>query len=130
MIAPEDPEQRLGLQHMLRNELANDRFGMAWTIMSQAKQISGIKPLALAARGSQKFVTPSRETFKNREYPLARNIYIYFNRPPGEALEPRIAAFLRFVLSVEGQAMVEQGGYLPLPDAMRRAEIAKLDANG
>src|SRR5947209_15047430 len=37
MIADEDKAtQRLGLQSMLKNELASDRYGIAWTVMPQA----------------------------------------------------------------------------------------------
>src|SRR5262249_20927935 len=42
MIADEDrTTQRLGLRSMLQNELANNRYGIAWTVMPQAKGISG-----------------------------------------------------------------------------------------
>lgn len=127
MIAPEDrEEQRLGVQYMLRNELANDRYGIAWTIMSQARDIEGIKPIALAPRGTEDYVAPSMQSFRERTYPLVRNIYIYFDRAPGQALEPKLAEFLRFVLSREGQALVDLGGYLPLPSQTVREQLAKL----
>src|SRR6267142_5697558 len=51
MIADEDrAEQRMGLQHMLKDELARDRYGIAWSVMPQAKSAAGIKPIALAER--------------------------------------------------------------------------------
>lgn len=127
MIAPEDPQQQLGIQHMLREQLTHDRFGIAWTIMSQAQGIDGIKPLAIAPRGGGQAVMPSRNSFQDRSYPLARNIYIYYDRAPGSALEPKLAEFLRFALSRDGQRMVREGGYLPLPAAMAQAQRRKLD---
>lgn len=128
MIADEDKaEQRLGVKHMLAKELANDRYGIAWTIMSQAQGIAGIKPLALAPRGGGAYVAPSKESFQSRSYPLARDIYIYFDRPPGKPIEPRLKEFMRFMLSREGQEIVTQGGYLPLPAATVREQLAKLD---
>jgi phosphate transport system substrate-binding protein len=128
MIAPEDrAEQKLGIQHMLRNELSNDRYGIAWTIMSQAEGIDTIKPIALAPRGTTNYVMPSRESFQQRTYPLARNIYIYFDRAPGSALEPRFKEFLRFALSREGQQLVAQGDYLPLPAKLVNEQLSKLD---
>ncbi|MEZ5532137.1 MAG: substrate-binding domain-containing protein [Steroidobacteraceae bacterium] len=127
MIAPEDPGQTLGIRHMLREQLAKDRYAIAWTTMSQAAGIDGIKPLAIAPRGSNDYVMPSRESFRQRSYPLARNIYIYFDRAPGTALQPRIREFLRFVLSREGQQLVSEGGYLPLPPEMVREQLAKLE---
>jgi phosphate transport system substrate-binding protein len=128
MIAPEDREkQTLGIQHMLRDELVNDRYGIAWTIMSQADGIAGIKPIALAPRGGGKHVMPSRESFQQRSYPLARNIYIYFDRAPGAALEPRFKEFLRYALSREGQQLVSDGDYLPLPANLVREQLSKLE---
>lgn len=128
MIAAEDREkQHLGIQHMLRDELVNDRYGIAWTIMSQAQGIDGIKPIALAARGGGKAVMPSRDSFQQRTYPLARSIYIYFDRKPGTALEPRFKEFLRYALSREGQQMVNDGDYLPLTPALAREQLSTLD---
>jgi phosphate transport system substrate-binding protein len=128
MIAPEDrATQRLGVQHMLREELAKDRYGIAWTIMSQAAGIDGIKPLALAARGSNDHVVPSRDTFQQRRYPLARDIFLYFDRAPGAPLEPKLKEFLRFALSRDGQRMVGEAGYLPLPAATMREQLQKLE---
>src|SRR5262249_31962754 len=52
MIADEDQaEQRLGIRSMLKNELAKNRYGIAWTVLPQAKGIEAIKPIALAPRG-------------------------------------------------------------------------------
>jgi len=129
MIADEDKaEQRLGVRSMLKNELAKDRYGIAWTVLPQAKQISGIKPIALAPRGGGRYVAPSRETFLDRSYPLVRNIYIFVNRAPGKPLPPTVKEFLRYVLSKEGQQCVaDNGSYLPLPAGVVREELKKLD---
>ena len=129
MIADEDKaEQRLGVRSMLKNELAKNRYGIAWTVLPQSKEISGIKPIALAPRGGGRYVAPSRETFLDRSYPLVRSIYIFLNRAPGKPLQPTIKEFLRYVLSREGQqCIVENGSYLPLPAGLVREELKKLD---
>ena len=129
MIADEDKaEQRLGVRSMLKNELAKNRYGIAWTVLPQSKEISGIKPIALAPRGGGRYVAPSRETFLDRSYPLVRSIYIFLNRAPGKPLQPTIKEFLRYVLSREGQqCVVENGSYLPLPAGLVREELKKLD---
>jgi len=120
--------QRLGIRSMLANELARDPHGIAWTIMPQAKGIAGLKPLALAASAGQPYVVPSRATFQDRTYPLVRSIYIYLNRKPGAPVEAKAREFLRFILSREGQAIVEaDGGFLPLPAPFAAEQRAKLD---
>jgi phosphate transport system substrate-binding protein len=51
------------------------------------------------------------------EYPLTRLIYIYFDGKPGAVVSPVSLAFLRYVLSPAGQALVGSDGiYLPLPE--------------
>jgi phosphate transport system substrate-binding protein len=122
----ERAESKLGAKAMLA-ELARNKTGIAWSIMSQAKGIVGIKPLALAPRGGGLAITPSLQSFQDRSYPLVRNIYIYFDRKPGTALDPKLAEFLRFALSREGQLLVSQGNYLPLPSAMAAAQREKLN---
>ena len=129
MIGDDDrANQRLGLRHMLSEELAKDRYGIAWTVMPQANGIDGIKPVALVPRGGGKAVAPSRETFQDRSYPLVRNIYIYLNRKPGTPVDPKLREFLRFILSRDGQEIVARdGNYLPLTATVVRQQLGKLD---
>ena len=129
MIADEDrATQRLGLRHMLKEELARNRYGIAWTVMPQAKGIDGIKVLAVVPRGSDRAVIPSAQSFQDRSYPMVRNIYIYLNRKPGAAVEPKLREFLRFILSREGQDIVAKtNSYLPLTPALVAVERRKLD---
>ena len=129
MIADEDKAtQRLGLQSMLRNELARDRYGIAWSVMPQAKGVDGIKVVPIVPRGATHAVMPSLQSFQDRSYPMVRSIYIYLNRKPGTAVEPRLKEFLRFVLSREGQQIVaNNGSYLPLTAALAAEQRRKLD---
>jgi phosphate transport system substrate-binding protein len=129
MIADEDKsEQRLGLQHMLKNELAHDRYGIAWTVIPQAKDVPGIKVLAVAPRDGGPPVVPSKASFQDRSYPLVRSIYIFLNRKPGTTLDPKLKEFLRYVLSREGQEIVaSNGSYLPLTAAVVHEQLRKLD---
>jgi phosphate transport system substrate-binding protein len=120
-------EQRLGARWMLSQELAHDRYGIAWSTMSQARGMRGVKMLAIAPRGGGTAVIPSQASFRDRTYPLVRNIYVYFDRKPGSDLAPRLKEFLRFILSPEGQQIAEQSGYLPLPPEMLKEQLRKLD---
>jgi len=120
--------QRGGVQHMLREELMQNKYGIAWTIVPQASQVPGLKPMALALESGQPYIVPSKATFQNRTYPLVRNLYFYFNRKPGTALDPKLKEFLRYILSREGQeAIVANGNYLPLPANFAASQRARLD---
>lgn len=127
IAAIDKAEQRLGARWMLGNQLAHDRYGIGWSTMSQAKGIPGIKLVAIAPRGGGPAVMPSQVSFQDRSYPLVRSIYVYFDRKPGIALDPKLKEFLRFILSAQGQLLVSQAGYLPLPAAVAAGERAKLD---
>ena len=127
MIGTDDLQQVGGLRHMLADELAHDPYGIAWTVLPQARGIAGIKPVALAADDGGPYVAPSRASFADRSYPLVRSIYIYLNRAPNAPLDPKLREFLRFVLSRDGQEIVARdGGYLPLPERVACEQLAKL----
>ena len=127
-IAAIDKErQTMGARHMLGDELARDKYGIAWSTMGQAKGIAGLKIIALSPRGGGSAVAPSQASFKDRSYPLVRNIYVYFDRKPGTPMDPKLKEFLRFILSEQGQLLVRKSGYLPLPAATVAEERAKLN---
>ena len=131
MIGDDDPGQQGGLQHMLRDELAHDRYGIAWTVMPQARGVEGLKPIALARDAAGPYVAPSRESFQSRAYPLVRRIYMYLNRAPGQAIDPKLKEFLRFILSRQGQErLMRHGGYLPLTAAMAETQRQRLEDTG
>lgn len=62
-------------------------------------------------------------------YPLSRRLFLHVDKAPGEALPPAVDAFLRFVLSAEGQALVERTGFVPLSAAMAGAARDTLAAD-
>jgi phosphate transport system substrate-binding protein len=131
MIGDDDPQQLGGLQHMLRDELAHDRYGIAWTVMPQARDVAGLKPIALAVDASGPYVMPSRESFQSRAYPLVRSIYMYLDRPPGQTDDPKLREFLLFILSRQGQErLMAHGGYLPLTAEVVAAQRRQLEDTG
>ncbi|WP_417584996.1 PstS family phosphate ABC transporter substrate-binding protein [Nitrincola sp.] len=49
------------------------------------------------------------------DYPLARTLYLYINQPPDTPLPAHYHAWLRFIFSAEGQAILQASGLRPLP---------------
>jgi len=88
-----------------------------------------VKPIALAEREGGPFVAPTKENVLNHSYPLIRMITMFFNRPPGKAVDPRLKEFLHYILSAEGQqAVLREGqGYLPMLAPFARRELQKLE---
>jgi phosphate transport system substrate-binding protein len=55
-------------------------------------------------------VAPSKETVRSGKYPLARPLFMYTNGEP----EGLVKEFIDFVLSEEGQKLVEEIGYISI----------------
>lgn len=58
-------------------------------------------------------------------YPLSRFMFIYVDKPPGEALPPMVEAFLRYALSREGQAVVAQRFFIPVDESVAAVQRGK-----
>lgn len=85
------------------------------------------KLVALAVAEGGPFVEATRENVANLRYPLARPVRFYINRGDSIPANPDVLEFLRFILSREGQALVDrEGDFLPLPAAVARAELENL----
>jgi phosphate transport system substrate-binding protein len=106
--------------------LRADRFGLAIANLHDA--VGEVKPLALAVTEGGPFYAPTRENCLARAYPLARPILACVNRPSGQPLDPKVRAFLRYVLGPEGQRdFVREGAFLPLPEPLAHEQLKKID---
>jgi phosphate transport system substrate-binding protein len=79
---------------------------------------SGVRALPVAGDDGQ-FFEANYDNALSGDYPLARFLVVYVNKKPGQSLDKLTLEFLKFVLSKEGQAIVEKDGYFPMP-----AEVA------
>lgn len=106
--------------------LAGDRYGLA--LAGVMADNAAVKTLRLGADDGSAPVAVTAENVASRRYPLARPVYAYFNRGPGEVLDPLLAKFLDYLLSGDGQEAVRQdGAYLPLPAALAAAQAHRLE---
>jgi phosphate transport system substrate-binding protein len=108
-------KQAVPVMDRMAQVAADDRFALSYAALSNQKP--GTKAVALAEKRGAAFYLPTFQAVLNRHYPLARPIYFYINRPLGTSLKPSVEAFLKFILSREGQKdVVEEGVMLPLPE--------------
>jgi len=116
----------LDADRQILDQLSRDRFGMALSNLRFIRP--DLKPLALAAEAVGPFVEATRDNLIARRYPLSRTAIALVNRVPGHAIDPNVRAFLRYILSREGQADVaSEGDFLPLDLHAARVELGKLD---
>ncbi|MCL2917696.1 PstS family phosphate ABC transporter substrate-binding protein [Shewanella litorisediminis] len=85
---------------------------------------AGVKAVALAKKGNE-FVDASIENAANGTYPLSRYLYVYVNKHPNKDLAPMEREFIRYVLSKQGQMVVEKDGYIPLPASVIAKDLEK-----
>ncbi|GAA5483551.1 PstS family phosphate ABC transporter substrate-binding protein [Haloferula sargassicola] len=86
---------------------------------------SGVRALPLSSDGGE-FFEATYDNALSGDYPLARFLLIYVNKKPGEALPKTTLEFLKYVLSKEGQAIVEKDGYFPLPAEVVTEQVDSL----
>jgi phosphate transport system substrate-binding protein len=104
--------------------LKHDVDGLAISTLGYADP--KIKALPLAASGAA--VPLTRETVTSCSYPLGRGVYVYINRGKDQPVDPKVKEFLRFILSREGQALVQnQDDYLPLDSTTAQEQWKKLE---
>ena len=107
--------------------VAKDKCGV--TFAYPGLQDANARLVPIARDSNSPYVQPTLETVRDRTYPLALELYAYTDQLPSQPMDPRIREFLRFVLSRQGQEIVQADGkWLPLTADLSRAELAKLDA--
>lgn len=104
--------------------VANDPAGVGYSGIGY--KTSGVRAVPLVGADGKPH-EPTLENALNGDYPLARFLYIYVNKPPGRPLDRLTAEFLRYVLSRAGQEVVVKDGYYPLPAAVAEEELKKLE---
>jgi phosphate transport system substrate-binding protein len=76
----------------------------------------GAKHLSIKADENSPAVEPTEENVVGQKYPIWRHLYIYLN----PALDKgEVGAYLKWIRSDEGQAVVKDVGYFPLPANLR-----------
>jgi phosphate transport system substrate-binding protein len=113
--------------HAMLVALSHDKYGIGWSGFGQAEGIPGLKAIALARDVGGPYFAPNVQNCRTHQYPLSRNVFMYVNRAPGQALDPAVREFLLFVLSREGQDLLaHHGRHLPLTPEILMIQRRKL----
>jgi len=119
--------------------VSQDRYAIGWGALmhvqgtcvnpdgTRCPGYPNLKVLAISRDGGRA-VEMTKDNVANRSYPLTRDAYIYVDKPPGRAMDPKVREFLRYVLSREGQEIIQKNGpYTNIPADYIGQQLKKLD---
>ena len=69
-----------------------------------------VKAIDVSYDKGKTFVTPNVANAKSKKYPITRPLYYYYLAMTEKTISP----FVKFVLSAEGQKLVQEEGYVPI----------------
>jgi phosphate transport system substrate-binding protein len=108
--------------HRIVQAVATDPYAIGYTSSPQA---STTKALTV---GSPSPVQASDDALSNHQYPLTRSVWLYIRRAPDTPLDPKVDAFVRFLLSPKAQALVRPSDQLlPLTPELVQKQLDKLN---
>ncbi len=86
-----------------------------------------VKILDLGATDAGPFIKYTIDTLQDHSYPLWGGQSFWIDIVPGKPVDPKVREFIRFVLSKQGQELLEKDGkYLPLDAATVQEGLNKL----
>ena len=107
------------------NAVASDEYGIGFAEVQP--RATRVKTVALSHDDGSPGLLPTRKNISAGEYPLARTVQMYIHQAPNQSADPKVVEFIRYVLSIDGQAVVARNGaYLPLPETVALTELGKM----
>ncbi len=100
--------------------VASDRYAIGYSGVGY--KTADVIMVPLSEKGEKCF-EPSAENAYAGDYPLARFLYVYFNKKPNQELDPLMAQFIKYVFSKEGQTVVIKDGYYPVSKAVADEDL-------
>ncbi len=123
----QEPSSEAVIQHVEGDKFAIGYSGIAFkTEGVRAVPLSVNPPGRLSLNPGGQCHNATLEETIGGKYPIARYLYVYLNKKPDEHLDPLRGEFIKYILSRDGQALVEQEGYYPLTNEIREVELRKL----
>jgi phosphate transport system substrate-binding protein len=105
--------------------VAADKYAIGYSGVGY--KTADVKTVPLATKEGKCFEATSENAYSG-DYPLARFLYVYFNKKPGQALDPLMTEFIKYVLSKEGQQVVIKDGFYPVSKALAEEDLKQVAA--
>lgn len=103
--------------------IATDKYAIGYSGVGY--KTADVRTVPLAVQEGKCFDATAQNAYDGN-YPLARFLYIYFNKKPNESLDPLMAQFIKYVFSKEGQTVVIKDGFYPVSKALAEEDLVKL----
>ncbi len=107
----------------LLNAVKKDKYGIGYGGIGYLK---GAKSLKVSSKKGEPAVEPTMENALSGKYPLSRYLYIYVT--DDKLKDPNIKKYILWILSDEGQKIVDNIGYYPLSKKDRQNILAKIQS--
>ena len=101
-----------------------DRYAVGYSGIGYAT--AGVRAVPLSEKDGGRCVEATADNSYSGTYPLARFLYVYVNKAPGKPLDPLTREFAKLILTREGQEGVIKDGYFPIPAAIAKEELNKI----
>jgi phosphate transport system substrate-binding protein len=100
--------------------IASDKYAIGYSGVGY--KTADVKTVPLAVKEGKCYDATAENAYAG-DYPLARFLYIYFNKNPKEPLDPLRAEFIKYVYSKEGQQVVIKDGFYPVSKALADEDL-------
>ena len=94
------------------SEIGTDRHGIGFGAVGYATTM--VRPVPIASVKGGRYIEPSLQAVRDGSYPLRRNLYLYIAKPPKTPPTQTSSELVRYVLSLQGQQIALDLGYIPL----------------
>jgi phosphate transport system substrate-binding protein len=116
-------KEQVGSEAVVQN-VASDKFAIGYSGIGFKTDKVRAVPVSIF-QGGQCYDTSEGATLSG-QYPIARYLYVYVNKKPGQPLERSLGEFIKYILSKDGQTLTERGGFYPISIDIREADLKKL----
>lgn len=118
-----DIKQQSGSEAVVQ-AVAADKFAIGYSGIGFKTE--GVRAVPLASYYGGTCYEPSVEATLMGKYPIARYLYVYLNRKPGQPLDAPRAELVKYIVSKDGQEQTEQSGFYPITAEIRDNDLTKL----
>ena len=102
--------------------VATDKYSIGYSGVGY--KTADVRTVPISSNAGGECFDASAQNAYEGKYPIARFLYIYFNKRPGSPLDPLRGEFVKYVLSQQGQQAVVKDGYFPIPSAIASQDLA------